>query len=464
MLELEIGCFGHLVVQRGRTVKPVAVAAVAAEELRQVGRWVGVVGQPVTVRGELVVPLHCLRNHGARQEMKPDAVAERLQDPGYVGRYLAGDEGFVVHARDGHSLTEGSRLFDEAPCLPEVGCAPGPVRAWAQRVGAVAAVARQAGRERLAGRGGEAGPTVHLDDRAAVDRVVECLPDQDVAERGKVRVEVRKVNNELRAGVQLGGSLQAELAVLRLRDQAEDPVGSSVLDGGDGVLAGWHRTPHDRVRITGRLGGTRPLVEERVAGETDLGAADGNDLVRARPWYGPRAGFVVGGSRGDRGRKGLHGELEKEAGVARGEPEGDGAGRVVGNDPAGKVATGGVLSAGGGADDAGEVGLPWRADAEQALDPTAEVAGPQGLAVGVADPGPEAELVAGTAVRRSRDREREVGYQPQSVGARALLEGDEGVVRQPDELGVAGVEVERRIDRRGRHCSAETEAGGGHDR
>src|SRR5262249_28047304 len=160
---------------------------------------------------------------------------------------------------------------------------------------------------------------------------------------------------ELRAGVQLGRGLQAELAVLRLRDQAEDPVGSSVLDGSDGVLTGWHRTPHDRVRITSRLGGTRPLVEERVAGKTDPGTADGNALGGTRPRSGLRASFVVGGSRGDRGRKGLHGELEKEAGVGRGEPEGDGAGRVVGDDPAGKVATGGVLSAGGGADDAGEV-------------------------------------------------------------------------------------------------------------
>jgi hypothetical protein len=65
MSELEAGRFGHLIIERRRTVEPVAVAAVAAEELRQVRRWVGVVGQPVTIGGELVMPAHLFCDHGA---------------------------------------------------------------------------------------------------------------------------------------------------------------------------------------------------------------------------------------------------------------------------------------------------------------------------------------------------------------------------------------------------------------
>src|SRR6185437_14390747 len=124
---------------------------------------------------------------------------------------------------------------------------------------------------------------------APVDRVVECLPDTNVVERGTVRVQRCEVDDELGARVHLGGSLQAELAVLRSWDQAVYPVGPPLLGRGDGVLHGRYGSPHDRVGVAGGLGGVGPLREKRIADKADLGAADGDDLV----WPGPAFAAIV---------------------------------------------------------------------------------------------------------------------------------------------------------------------------
>src|SRR5580700_2247913 len=58
----------------------------------------------------------------------------------------------------------------------------------------------------------------------------------------------------------------------------------------------------------------RPLVKERVAGEADLGAADGDDLVWACPWHGARAGFKVGGARRDGAEKPCTVSLKRKPG------------------------------------------------------------------------------------------------------------------------------------------------------
>ena len=51
--------------------------------------------------------------------------------------------------------------------------------------------------------------------------------------------------------------------------------------------------------------------------------------------------------------------------------------------------------------------------------------------------------------RSALGSKREVGDEPETGGAGALLEVDERVVRQPGELRVVGAAVERRVDRRG---------------
>ena len=293
--------------------------------------------------------------------------------------------------------------------------------------------------------------------------VVERLPDADVVERGEVGVERQELDGKLGVGVQLSRVLKFELLVLGGRDLAEEPVGSSLLDRGHRVLHGRHGPPHDRVGVAGRLGGVGPLAEERVADEPDLRAADAGDLVRPGAGYGARPGFAVGCPGRDRCREGELGQLEQELGVGRGEVERDRPGSVVGDDAAGQVAAGRALGAGSGADEAGVQRDAGGSDAEQALDPAAEIAGPQRLAVGVADPRADPERVGRAAVGRSRDRLGKVGDEPQPVGTRALLEGDERVVGQPGELRVVGDVVERRIDRVDPHRAGGGEGRRGHD-
>src|SRR5579871_583369 len=107
---------------------------------------------------------HRLCDCRSRGEVQVDTVTERPQDAGDVRRYLVGYVGEVAQAPDVDPFAAGPRLADQAPRPRQVGGGPGPIRARVQRVGAVALVAGQAWRDRLAGGGREAGPAVQLDD------------------------------------------------------------------------------------------------------------------------------------------------------------------------------------------------------------------------------------------------------------------------------------------------------------
>ena len=188
-------------------------------------------------------------------------------------------------------------------------------------------------------------------------------------------VERDEIDVERRALVQLRRALDPEPAQLRRREQAEDPVGAALLDGRRRGLERGDEAPDDRVRIAIGLRRVRPLAEVRVAREPDLAAAPIEDPVGAGPGRRGRADVAVGDAGGDRCRVRVGRELEEEVRVRRGELEDDGAGRVVGPDTGGEVAARPPPRASVATEDAGEVVGTLRADAEQALDRAAEVAG-----------------------------------------------------------------------------------------
>ena len=166
-----------------------------------------------------------------------------------------------------------------------------------------------------------------------------------------------------------------------------------------GLPAGWAAWDHSR---------KNGLRTNRISVRLAL-----RDLVGPGAGHRARAGSWSGVPGGIGAAKAILGQLEQELGVGRGEVEGDRPGGVVGDDPVREVAALRVVGARGGA---GEAGVQRRAGdptPEQALDRAAEVAGPQRLAVGVADPGTDAEGVCPAAVGRRRDGQREVGDEPQ---------------------------------------------------
>ena len=101
-------------------------------------------------------------DRGEWLKVKVDALAEGAQHPGGVRRYPLGRVPQVRGAPDVDPLAAGSGCADQAVRPREVRCGPGTIGAGVQRVWAVAAVAGQAGGERLAGGGCEPGTAVRV--------------------------------------------------------------------------------------------------------------------------------------------------------------------------------------------------------------------------------------------------------------------------------------------------------------
>ena len=302
-------------------------------------------------------------------------------------------------------------------------------------------------RVRSAGRLGWRGwPAVELDDLVSVDRVVECLPDANVVERGEVRVDPCEIDDRLGVGVQLSWVLERELVVLGGRDGAQI---QSARPCSIAVTASWVLGTARHTIEVGLPAGWAAWDHSRKNGceRTDLGGGDRADPVRPGARHGARAGFVVWCSGWDRRGK-VPSQVIEEIGVGRDEMERQGPGPIIGDDPGARARDGGTSAA---------PTMPSNGDAPG--EPTGNrrsIARRNRLRVtadrrssGFRD---GSECVCRAAVARRRDREREVGNEPQTSRPGALLEVDQRVVGQPHELWIVGFAVERRVDRGDSRC------------
>src|SRR5205085_1983966 len=140
-------------------------------------------------------------------------------------------------------------------------------------------------------------------------------------------------------------------------------------------------------------------------------------------------------------------QLEEEVRVGPREVEDDGAGTLVGDDTAREVTAMRMASAGAGADDLRVVADSRRVEAEQPLERTSEVRGPQEPAVRVVDAWPQPERVGRPAVRGRGQRDGQVRDESEPVRPTRAGEGDERVVGETSELRRGSLVVERRVER-----------------
>ncbi len=246
----------------------------------------------------------------------------------------------------------------------------------------------------------------------------------------------------------LVGVLRADLAEAVGRRRLERPVGLTVLDRGDLRLGRQTEGLGDLVRIPSRLRQLRPLLEVRVALHDQL-------LVRVvrREVVGARArqglGSGVGGWAAGRHDRGVRdGELVLELGVRRREVDRHRPGRVVRRDAPLQRAGRRLLETGVRADDAGVEAAGRRAlDLEDPLEGGDDVRRRDLLAVRELDPLADLEDIGLAAVRRSRQRCRDVGHDDERGVAACLGEGEQAVVRRLVQLPVLEGVVDLRIER-----------------
>ena len=202
------------------------VAAVAAEELRQVRRRRRVVGQPVPVD----------------RELEAAALGEVMLAVGIEVQAARGSRASAAPTRRRRAARAGRRARRSAPhtsirCprVPEPRTSAPPSRGRAfqpRRLGARVRAVRGGSRAaRAAAPGSAASPTlgaaVHARDLAAVDREVERAPDADVVERRRVRVERDEVerSNDAVARAPARGARAGVARSAAGGIDAEEPVG-----------------------------------------------------------------------------------------------------------------------------------------------------------------------------------------------------------------------------------------------
>ena len=237
---------------------------------------------------------------------------------------------------------------------------------------------------------------------------------------------------------------RAELAEPVGRRLVEDPVGLVVLDRRHLGLDAEAELLDDRVRVAFRLGVLRPLLEVRVANELDL-------LVRRvlleHVWPSARRRNVdvLGRRRRREDERERYGELVEELRVCRRQMEGD----VVAFDDHALRQVAGCrrLDARVAALDdvvpGARVGAV--ADLEETLEGRQHVLARERLAVRELDPRAKLEGPGLAAVRRLRDRLRQIGHELCPLGSARTLEGDEAVVRENQELPLGQRVVDLRV-------------------
>src|ERR1051326_7387902 len=154
----------HLAVEGGVALVAVAEAALAREERQDVSGRGRVGREPAAVRPDLVAPALGDRHLVGRSEVDPDAVTERAEDPGDVGRFLLRDCRLVGYPPDVDPFSPRAGGSDEPAGTREVGAVVGAVRGRASGVRAVTAVTHEPGEEGLARRNGDERASVHAGD------------------------------------------------------------------------------------------------------------------------------------------------------------------------------------------------------------------------------------------------------------------------------------------------------------
>ncbi len=425
-----------------------------AEERRNVGGGRGIVRNPVAVDGQLDRAPHRRRERGVGDAVEFRSVTERAQDAGDVGGQTTGYVVEIGRGPDVDPLPARAGSGHEAPRPRQVGRPPATVGVRVDGVRAVATVAREADRERLADRR-RLRAAEHSGDLRPVDGEVERHSDATIVEGSQACVEGNELDVEGRVLVQLREMSKPEPTQKARRDQSGAPICLLTFDGPSGCVGGRTESPDDRVGIAVRLRGVRPLSEEPVSGEAKLARARAHDAVWARAWNSTRADVAVRGAGRNRSRECDHAELEEKVGIRSAEVEHDGVGGIVGDDPVREVAHGRSLRARRGPDHGAVQARSGRIEAEQTLDRAAEIPRAYGSPVRVRDARPEAERVGGPSAAGRRNREREVGHESQPGRPRRGLERDERVIGESGEKH--GHVLQRRVDRRDRPSGGERE-------